>query len=677
MSDRGIISSQGSIKLNKTTLRLIPFNSQCLPLLFSTMEPTAFVSGTALTSSRRNGAFTTSFCNPVQPRSIKVAALKSHNLPMMGIETDNLESRAKASFETRVAAADLALKRGSVDSFANGEELLYRDHETRKPSFIASFTKGLPHDDKGVLIDPNDFLAFVRAINSGDEEEIAKLTLGPSKFDPKTGKPIWRSDLANKLHLEVRGWENMSAGLTFDLEGPDAQSVAMPPAPVLTSPELAAEMAEVYLMALGRELEFSKFDEGSEFVSFAIDQLNALEWFSEPAKLGDPAAEIRRRRGPVTVDNLFRGILPGSLTGPYLSQFLIAGSEQLGSATVGSKVLTSPNFKEEFDGVIAYGSITISQRVRIATPGRDFMTDMDVFLDVQDAADFRGFETYLKGARLIRTIRDLATWVHFDALYEAYLNACIILLANGVPFDPNLPFQRKDKLDNQDVFVNFGSAHVLSLVTEVATRALKAVRYQKFNIHRRLRPEAVGGLINVEKNAKQYGKSVFPEVTGLVKDLHEILDNVSYNNKKQNLEDGINDPKDSFLLPMAFAEGSPFHPSYGSGHAVVAGACVTVLKAFFDSGFEIENVFEVDKYEDKLVKSSFKGKLTVEGELNKLADNVAIGRNMAGVHYFSDQFESILLGEEIAIGILEEQKLTYGENFFFNLPKFDGTTIQI
>jgi hypothetical protein len=35
------------------------------------------------------------------------------------------------------------------------------------------------------------------------------------------------------------------------------------------------------------------------------------------------------------------------------------------------------------------------------------------------------------------------------------------------------------------------------------------------------------------------------------------------------------------------------------------------------------------------------------------------------------------MGEEIAIGILEEQKLTYGENFSMSVPRFDGTTIRI
>ena len=37
------------------------------------------------------------------------------------------------------------------------------------------------------------------------------------------------------------------------------------------------------------------------------------------------------------------------------------------------------------------------------------------------------------------------------------------------------------------------------------------------------------------------------------------------------------------LLPVAFQEGSPMHPAYGAGHATVAGACVTILKAFFDT----------------------------------------------------------------------------------------------
>ena len=38
----------------------------------------------------------------------------------------------------------------------------------------------------------------------------------------------------------------------------------------------------------------------------------------------------------------------------------------------------------------------------------------------------------------------------------------------------------------------------------------------------------------------------------------------------------------SYFLSQAFPEGSPTHPAYPTGHGAVAGACITVLKFFFD-----------------------------------------------------------------------------------------------
>lgn len=69
--------------------------------------------------------------------------------------------------------------------------------------------------------------------------------------------------------------------------------------------------------------------------------------------------------------------------------------------------------------------------------------------------------------------------------------------------------------------------------------------------------------------------------------------------------------------------------------------------------------------------------MTVGGELNKLAANIALGRNAAGVHWRGDYTESVKLGEEIAIRILQEQKLTYNEDHYFSLTKFDGTAITV
>jgi len=64
--------------------------------------------------------------------------------------------------------------------------------------------------------------------------------------------------------------------------------------------------------------------------------------------------------------------------------------------------------------------------------------------------------------------------------------------------------------------------------------------------------------------------------------------------------------------------------------------------------------------------------------VNKLAYNIAIGRNTAGVHFRSSAINGMLLGEEVAIGILHDYRATYNEDFEgFSLTKFDGTKITI
>lgn len=572
----------------------------------------------------------------------------------------NNPDRADESYNVRVAAAELARSRGVEEAVNNGEEHIY-------PNFLGSFTKGLRHNDDGTVADPSHFEAFVSASNSGDPKEIRALNLGP--LVDEDGALVWRSSIARKRNVGLRGWESMGAGLAYDLEGPDAQAHVMPPAPTLESDELVAEMAELYLMALARDIRFTEWHENDEFIPFAIDYLNTLQWFNHDPCCDAPSAEIARRRGWVTVDNLFRGLLPGSLVGPMLSQFLVGGTTHVGKdAELG-----------RYQGLVQYGATTIDQRVRVAKEGKDFCTNMKYFLDVQDGANLRGLEEYEDGTRLIETPRDLATYVHLDALYQAYLNAALMMLAENFPLDPNLPFVEDDSIDKHQGFAMYGGPHILTLVCEVATRALKAVRFSKFNVHRRARPEAVAGLIHIQKT-----RQGCPEAQKLVDALEPILGMVAEHNKGQNEDnesDSDEEDEESYLLPLAFSEGSPMHPSYGSGHATVAGACVTVLKAFFDDCYVFPRVLEVKQGGDELEETQNSAyqdvELTVGGELEKLADNISIGRNFGGVHYFSDQWESLLLGEKIALGILEETKLTFRENFKFSLTKFNGKRVHV
>ncbi|MDQ3010889.1 MAG: phosphoesterase, partial [Acidobacteriota bacterium] len=132
----------------------------------------------------------------------------------------------------------------------------------------------------------------------------------------------------------------------------------------------------------------------------------------------------------------------------------------------------------------------------------------------------------------------------------------------------------------------------------------------------------------------------------------------------------------SYLHPQAFPEGSPIHTSYGSGHATVAGAGATVLKAFFDETDIVKNP-QVPNADGTALIPYEGPPLTVGDELNKVASNVANGRNGAGVHWRTDAVNSLRLGEEVTICILQEQKLTYNDNLEMTLTKFDGTKITI
>jgi hypothetical protein len=585
--------------------------------------------------------------------------------------------RQQQSFEIRRSAAELAAARVHPRHISNGDEQLYRRADGQ-PSYIANFTKCLPHDSDGFVGNPLDYANWVRSIDSGDERDIAAIPIGPPGQDPAS--PTWSGPYAQALvaagkKVPVRGWESQGAGLTFELEGPDAQAVTIPPAPSLDSQELIAELGEIYWMALARDVPFANWD-GNSTIDAARNSLKRLWWFRRDRTLDLTGAtdqlptSLARRRilsedgtDPVPLEKLFRGAGPGAQIGPYVSQFLLIGNRGLGEAHALA------------DGYIAYGSIRADQRVRLAEIGRDYLQDFTDWLDVQNGADVRGTETYGDGFRFIAAPRDLATYVHYDALYEAYLNSCLILLGLGAPFDPGLPFLAPDYIDKQLGFAQFGGPHILTLVTEVATRALKAVRYQKYNVHRRLRPEALAGWMYQRRNGDA---DVQARLTALER-MEAAYAGSSGIGAALDAKNGT----DNWLLPMAFPEGSPTHPSYGAGHATVAGACVTILKAWFDHGWELKDRdgaiigYQPNADGSALVDVGLTVPLTVEGELNKVAANIAIGRDWAGVHYYTDYFESIRLGEQVAIGLLEEQKLTYGENFSMTVPLFDGTAVRI
>lgn len=608
---------------------------------------------------------------------------------------------------------------------------IHRQNNDEEEPFVFSFTKGVAHGTNGLLKNPAEYLGFINGTEQHDPTYFARVKLYGGKFlTEETAQFPDQSDA-------YRQWESPTAGHAYVLEGPDPFSLTMPPAPEAGSAEFAAEIAEVYQMALSRDWPIAAFMDESlvanicktndtdvsaacrdrltrsnRLVTAAADRLAEMRWFQGVSAQNDtPGAEERARRrfnkaispAGLNASTIFRGEGEDGWATPFLSQFMVAGTG------------------DRATGRIAYGAQTIDQKVNVAFPNKDYMTRWNDWVDVQNGLNkrflvqIRGQEVIPNATRYMSRLRDMATYVHDDQLYQAYLNAALIMLGEGYAFDPGIPYHKHSSNplphSNREPFALFGGPHLLTLVTEVSSRALKAVRLQKFSVHRRLRPEAAGALFHTiysgyHPDRENAGSSHYPETgtspealareqlgrtlatytfpdsdgnPGMDPVLEDILTDIRVHNAKNNGEDPNDLNIAKWLLPMAFPEGSPMHPAYGAGHATVAGACVTLLKAFFnmsdpkDTGKPAYLVepggmalvpdggTSAEDTAIELLGVPIPEGLTLEGELNKLMWNISNARNIAGVHYYTDYIESALLGEAITIGILREQMLCYHE----------------
>jgi hypothetical protein len=508
--------------------------------------------------------------------------------PELGAST-----RVEAAYNLREYAA-----RQQFDKTLRRPPQLDNDDETRYAAerYYASFTKTLPANSFGE-VEPSAFEQLQRAMRSGARAD----------FDAIPADPLGGEKLANP-----------QGAFKYDLEGLDGHATRIPPSHSFRSAELAGEMAEVYWQALTRDVPFARYDD-DPLIAAAVDDLNRLS--ATPG----PTAE-----GGVTPATIFRGMTPGDLIGPYISQFLVKPYRF--GAMVASQVYPAPSERNYMVTVPAWRNIqrggSPDSQVRLERPGR-----------------------YIYNSRM------LAAYVHVDISFQAYLQAALILLDEGDgALGPGNPYRNSF---NQYGFVSLGEPFVLDMVSKAANLALTGAWFHKWRVNRFLRPEAFGGRLHFHLvGAREY--ELHPDILD-ARALQEVYS--IYGN---------------YLLPQAYPEGSPTHPSYPAGHACMAGACTTVLKAFFDEELVLSD--PVVPSEDGMQLRKFReGTLKIGNELNKLAANVALGRDAAGVHYRQDGHQGLRCGEQQAIALLQDQSRTLNEEDFegFTLTRFDGVRILI
>jgi hypothetical protein len=542
--------------------------------------------------------------------------------PLLKSETTKLRAnapagaeRVKQAYNLRVQLAGKWLQKGPTPQVNNGDEHLYSD------TFIGQYSKALRHTALGDP-DPGSYRKLQAACATGKQVDFEKCTLGGTV--PLSGP---------------------QAGLGFCLIGADEVQMTLPPSPTLASAERAGEMVEDYWHALLRDIPFEQY--GNESVSqAAIADLNKLSDFRGP-----------KVNGQVTGQTLFRGLTAGDLVGPYLSQFFAMPVSGLGDFSM-RDVSGNP-----------------AQLYLSYVPGLDYMTDETSWLAVQNgqATDptrarsvFFAFgpNTYDSSPGPLHNGRDMAGVVHTDELYQHPFWAVCQMLGDGFPVNPGNPYSGT-KTPEEAGFPTFGGPMFTGLLGLVAFQAIEAVWYQKFYVHRPLRPEEYSGRVQNMLT----GKKNYP--------LHrDVLNSAAIAS--------VFSKNGTYYLPMAYPEGCPTHPSYGSGHTTVAAACITVLKALFDGSksftkdLGIQPVYSPDGISVVPYTGADVDQITVGGELDKMASNVGMARNIAGVHWRSDYAQSMFLGEAVAINFLSDFVHTFNENGpSFQFTRFDGTSMTI
>jgi hypothetical protein len=447
-----------------------------------------------------------------------------------------------------------------------------------------------------------------------------------------SGRP---SDFENIILGGTRTLNGPQGAFAYGLEGSDAVQfgnapspnnqesvVVVPPPPAVASAAYGTELVELYWGSLLRDVAFTDYPNNSMAI-LAAQELSSMPSYAGP----------RNSSGQVTPNLLFCGSFPGETIGPYISQLAITPT--------------------------ALGVQEISQQLTTYLPNIDYMTDPTTWQEVQNGIGTGLSNQTDSQPRYLHDGRGLSAYTHVDVLYQAYLIALLVLNTLGVPPNPGNPYVHSR---TQNGFGTFGQPDFAASVGEVAARALDVVWYQKWLIHLRHRPESGGGIVQLMQTGQ--GNTIDAHVNNNVMNSQALQTSFS--------------KYGTYFLSQAFPEGSPTHPAYPTGHGMVGGACITMLKFFFDGTFVIPNPLVPSDDGLSLQPYTGGGQLTVNGELNKLGHNISFGHGIhAGIHWRSDTDYSLILGEALAISILQDRAQGYNEKFTVTFTKFDGTTATI
>lgn len=460
-------------------------------------------------------------------------------------------------------------------------------------NYFASFSRGLPHNGLGE-VDPVAYRSLLGAIHTGTFEAFEAVPLGGTI---RFGNPL--------------------QGHSFLLEGQDPWGFTTPAAPAFASAEFAAELAETYWMALTRDVPFAQYD-SDPLIAAACEDLSRMSGYRG-----------QKEGGRVTPRTFGRAGLPNELYGPRLSQL---------------SLLDVPN------GSFAH----VKQLTRAGMAKLDFMTDYDEWLSIQSGNHSPNRRVFEPERRYALTARGWFEAFRNYTTFQTLINAAGILLEMGPEaLDQANPYRTAGK---QLGGVTFGREDIRGLIGRVWRSVDTHSGFQKWLVHRRPKPEQVGGRVHNHV----LGRAQYPFHPELLNS--RVLSEVCARQR-------------TYLVSQVLPDGGGQQPSYTQSCATFLGAGVTILKWFFNEAFVFPE--PVQPSDDGRSLTAISDELTVGTELNKLAGG-AFAANFNGSHFRSDTIEGLKLGEAFALSVLADHVRLYPEQFAgFSLTRFDATRVTV
>lgn len=305
----------------------------------------------------------------------------------------------------------------------------------------ALYSKGLPHNSIG-FVDSGAYCKYAIALKNQKVDELNSV--------PKGGilKQLDPSAAFNDDVLDI------------------VRHIDLGSVPRIDSDKYAANLIELYNMAVCRDIIFSEYPISPEILS-GINSLSQLTEYNGPS---------------LTNTTIFRGLSQGDVIGPYVSQFLYLDYQESGTSVINQKKTL-------------YGP-------------QNFMITMANAISCLNGTPLETFGAATL-PRYIITGRDLALAVRSAEPYKLFYNAVQILYTLGTPMNLDLPVN-----SNIDPYINFGQVDVFCALAQV-TRLTGLAAFCFKNKALFLRPEE-GGII-VERN--RLGTADNPDIND------EILDN--------------------------------------------------------------------------------------------------------------------------------------------------------